>query len=214
MDKEARAFVKKLLEEGQRYDDVRRALISHGHSTEGFEEEYPEIQKELGIKEPPPSKPEPHHTHDFNAPTSADTKASVPKRKSKVLSNITKLVVGVLIIAAAVIMLSGYGTTLKNKVFNSGLANLDDGLTATDLAHETTLRGMQASAELYRSKLTDYGGVCESIGLDTEAYHCLENTEAYAIEVVLSNDSYYCIDSTGFVGVTSQSFEATPSCQQ
>ncbi len=57
MNEEAKAFLKEKLNSGLGHDDLRREMISNGYGTQGFEEEYAALAKELGIKEPPKPAP-------------------------------------------------------------------------------------------------------------------------------------------------------------
>ncbi len=54
---ERKPFVQKRIEDSMPREAIRRELISHGISTEGFEAEYAELLKEAGKTEPAPEKP-------------------------------------------------------------------------------------------------------------------------------------------------------------
>ncbi|MFT5037137.1 MAG: hypothetical protein ACI9VM_000712 [Candidatus Azotimanducaceae bacterium] len=212
MNEEAKTLVTKLISEGKNRDDVHRSMISFGYGTDGLEEEYLKIQKDLGLEEPTPEQAASH---------AAPTYSSVPKddedelrpRQSHGVSKFVKLIVGVVIIVLAIALLSGYGSTLKSMLLSNQAGDIQEGLTPADLQHKTTLDGLQLSANRYKSTLLDYGGVCDSIGIDAGIYRCVENIDQYAIETALSNNSYYCVDSSGFSNYVSESYEDTLSCQ-
>lgn len=214
MDEEVKELVRRLLKEGQRYDDVRRAIISNGHSTAGFEDEYNDIQSELGIVEP---KPEPVALPKINPVMDAEVKDRADeyeqKRRALMLTNVARLIVGLLVIAAAGIIFSRYGETIREKVMGNMLTNTVDGLGAADIKIETDLRRFQLSAERYKSTLLDYGGLCESIGINKDAYSCIDDVETYTIEAILSNDQYFCVDNTGYAGIVPESRGGKGTCE-
>jgi len=62
----------------------------------------------------------------------------------------------------------------------------------------------QATAERYQSRLLDYAGMCDDIGLPPEVACQATDTE-YRISQPLTNGTIYCMDTTGFRGtVTTQ----------
>ena len=117
-------------------------------------------------------------------------------------------------IIVAGILLGGYGDILKEKLFGVEDVSEIEGLGPVDLAHETQMKSLQFSAKSYKNKLTDYEGLCESIGIDREVYSCSENIEQYVIDVPLSNGTYFCVDDTGFIGVTNTPHGDSFSCHK
>ncbi|MDC1205564.1 hypothetical protein N8083_01820 [Candidatus Pacebacteria bacterium] len=215
MNEDAREFVKRLLEEGQRYDDVRRALISEGHGTKGFEKEYPEIQKEMGITEPPPTKVSPHAPDvgkQYMQKDETDIENTSPNM-TRVLVNIAKLASVVIIIGTVFVLATRYEDVLKEIFYRSESDAVKEGLTPTDITRQTQLKGLQLTASRYKAQLTDYDGVCESIGIDSTIHTCKESTDWFLIEVLLTNGLYYCVDGTGFADIVLDSREVASSCE-
>lgn len=212
MQEEARALVHRLLQEGKRYDDVRRELISQGFGTEGFEKEYPEIQKELGIEEPPPTPVVPQRP-TFATPAEDVTKLSKEhsgKKIGSIVGSIVKILVALLVIGIAVILFSGYGREMRHWVVEKESQGV---LYPEDLVHQARLDTLQNAAEAYRKRSLDFVGVCSDIGVNGDVYSCSENGESYAIKKELSNDKWYCVDSAGFRGILDAEPKTAFVCQ-
>jgi hypothetical protein len=64
----------------------------------------------------------------------------------------------------------------------------------------TQFQQYQGSADVYRSRLLDYAGMCDDIGLPPNVA-CQANDTTYRISQVLSDGTYYCMDQVGFKGV-------------
>lgn len=91
------------------------------------------------------------------------------------------------------------------------LLSLDTDTTAAEQkAHMTR---MQASAEVYLSRLRDYQGVCADIGVPA-SYSCHDSEAAFAIEVPAGAGSYLCMDSQGFFGHTHLSKGENTTCRR
>ena len=90
---------------------------------------------------------------------------------------------------------------------------LNYGPSVNEKTHQAQMTRLQSSARIYHSRLTFYDGVCSDIGVETP-YRCIASEEAYAIEVRLPDRSYYCADSTGFLGKTTKSFDRGTACIQ
>jgi len=69
----------------------------------------------------------------------------------------------------------------------------------TDSRHSVELTQYQAAARAYKSKLTDYTGLCQGIGVTNE-FSCLATESAYRISIPAKNSGQLCIDSKGFFG--------------
>jgi len=213
MEQEARALIKRLLEEGERYDDVRRAIISHGYSTDGFEDVYSELQQELGIHEPPPTSTTEERVPNNMMGEDAKHYSSPSIRiddTSQLVPNIIKIATGILVMVVAVIVLSGKGGDLRERFF--GEAQNGSELSAGDVVKKGNLVSYQTSSQIYRDRILDYQGLCQSIGINRAVYNCVENSDAYAIEAPLSDGRFYCIDSTDFSGITETSIGSRASC--
>lgn len=211
MEKEARNLMKKLLEEGKRNDDVRRGLISEGYATDGFDDVYEELREELGITDPLPEKEVVIPNSVVQEEAREYSQKVEQTQRSHLWSNITKLVGGFLVLVVGAMLLTGIGPRMWQTMFE-GYNSARETRNPVDIARESQLRTFQVAAEVYKSKLLDYGGLCSSIGLDAEVYNCIENTESYAIEAQISNDSFFCIDATGFAGVTNVSHGGRSVC--
>lgn len=59
----------------------------------------------------------------------------------------------------------------------------------------------RALAERYRSRLLDYAGMCDDIGLPPQTA-CQATDTRYRISQPLPDGTYYCMDTAGFKGVT------------
>lgn len=216
MNKEAKALLRKLVEEGKRHDEVRRGLISEGFSTEGFADEYDELFTELGIENTPKEVMVPPVNPILQEEArkySKESKDVVQSQEIKRRSNFIKIVTGVFVIVAAVLMLSGIGPGIWQNTFED-FSVAKNTQNPVDIARESQLRTMQLAAEAYRAKLLDYVGVCKSIGVDHETYNCVERGEVYAIEAPLSDGTFFCVDSTGFAGINSISQGNSGKCSQ
>lgn len=87
-----------------------------------------------------------------------------------------------------------------------------------DAAAKSSLNNMRAQAELYYDENSNsYDNVCDdpiiaqgraaaanATGNDTE---CGNNASAWAIQVQLKSEDYYCVDSTGLSTTTATDFE-------
>lgn len=70
---------------------------------------------------------------------------------------------------------------------------------AVDVERKAELTRLQTSAGAYYSRLRFFDGVCQDIGVPTP-FTCNETSDAYAIDIQLTNGTFYCADSTGFRG--------------
>lgn len=57
----------------------------------------------------------------------------------------------------------------------------------------------QAAAEFFRGRIGDYKGVCSELVLANDV-RCKATTEAFLVTYKVGPDSFYCTDSSGFVG--------------
>jgi len=71
---------------------------------------------------------------------------------------------------------------------------------------------LEASSQIYYSRLGFYNGVCSDIGLSKD-YTCHDSENAFAVEANSSPGRFYCFDSTGFSGKTLESKGAGLRCR-
>lgn len=83
---------------------------------------------------------------------------------------------------------------------------------ARDAAKKASVSRVQASAFSYYSRLQYYDGVCADVGT-TDEMSCTDSPDAFAVEVPLSNGTYYCADSTRFSGVITESKQRAVVCR-
>lgn len=209
MDPQARTLIKTLIKAGKQQDEIRLELISQGFGSEGLQETYTELASELGVTPPAPQPPAPEpeitprpkriQVDTKHTPASTTAGASAPS--SNLVLNIIKILGLFLVLGALGVVLSQYRTEIKTMFLGS---DVDNGMSAEDIVHTTQLSTMQLAAGRYKNQLLDYGGVCESIGIDARVYTCRENSDAYMIAAPLSGGGVYCVDSTGFAGVVTE----------
>lgn len=211
MNEEARALLKKLLMEGKRNDDVRRGLISEGYITNDYEEVYREVAEELDIKDVPPEKVPVVPDQVMQEEARAYSKKAEETQRSRVWSNIFKIIISFLFIIVVILFFSGIGPSVWHSVFGTYKTS-NETQSPVDIARESQLRTLQIAADVYQSKLLDYRGLCSSIGIDPEVYNCTEDTDSFAIEAALSNGKYFCVDDTGFAGVVDISHGGKSVC--
>ena len=60
---------------------------------------------------------------------------------------------------------------------------------------------LKASANLYYSRLGFYDGVCSDIGIGA-SMRCSDSGNTFALEETVSRGSFFCMDSSGFMGNT------------
>jgi len=90
------------------------------------------------------------------------------------------------------------------------LLNLD--IDTSEAEQKAQLSRLQASAQLYHSRLQYFEGVCSDIGVPSN-WRCNSNTTAYAIEFDLGMGRFYCLDSGGFLGETRVSKGVSVACR-
>jgi len=83
----------------------------------------------------------------------------------------------------------------------------------SDQKKRSEIQRIYASARVYHQRLDFYDGACADVvaGLD---YDCNDSSGSFASEVLLSNGSYYCTDSTGFIGEIASSIQGMTSCEK
>ncbi len=75
----------------------------------------------------------------------------------------------------------------------------DSGIEVGDAQIQATLLRLQSSAFVYHGRLGYFDGVCSDIGLPKN-YVCRETEKSFIIYVQLSDGSWYCADSTNYIG--------------
>ena len=214
MEQKAHELLQQLHEAGHDRNAIYNELISQGYSTEGFEEAYRAVAGSDAV-----------HTDAAEAEaTTAPTQDSIERQLERyhqsrntvdmavLRRNIIKIVGGGIVITGLLIIATTYWSDARTFIF--GERESDSELSAEDVVTQANLASMQRSANRYRSRMLDYGGVCRSIGIDRAKYTCTESRDAYAIEGQLSDGRYYCVDSTGFAGVQARSRDGNTACAQ
>ncbi len=107
-----------------------------------------------------------------------------------------KLSVGTFILVNAILVIAVVAVVVLISWFL-----LNSNLSTEEAESKAVLLRLKASAELYHSRVGFYTGLCGDIGVPGK-FSCTESDDAYAIETTLSSGSYYCLDSSGFIGKT------------
>lgn len=68
-----------------------------------------------------------------------------------------------------------------------------------DAAIATRYLQYQAQAEVYKSRMTDYDGICRELGIAAPIM-CGDSPVAYRIAERIPEGGFYCADSAGFTG--------------
>jgi hypothetical protein len=97
--------------------------------------------------------------------------------------------------AILLVPLIGIGLFVYLIFFDAPTEEVSEGVIATQFLQ------YQATAERYRSRLLDYAGMCDDIGLPAGTV-CQATETDYRISQPLPNGTYYCMDTTGFKGTT------------
>ena len=90
---------------------------------------------------------------------------------------------------------------------------LNNGVDTTLVEKKAQFERLKASADLYYNRLGFYTGVCADIGITTEI-KCTDSESAFALEAILAPGSFYCLDSSGFLGSTRISKGAGTICRR
>ncbi len=72
--------------------------------------------------------------------------------------------------------------------------------TLADQKLHAEMNRLQTSASLYKSRMSNFEGVCQEIGV-RPGYDCNESTIAFAVSVERADGSFYCLDSTGYFDI-------------
>lgn len=86
-------------------------------------------------------------------------------------------------------------------VIIAGWFLLTTNVDKTVVEYSAQFSRLSASAVVYQSRLGSYEGLCADIGVPKD-FRCSDSEAAYAIEADLERGSFYCLDSSGFVGKT------------
>ncbi len=96
-------------------------------------------------------------------------------------------------------------------------------LKGNDAMAKSTLSNVVAMSELYYDTEDSYGGVCKSEntvsvvdGLASKNLHvtCNDSVDAWAAAVELSDKSFWCVDSTGYVGSRIGDLGSNVACRE
>jgi hypothetical protein len=64
---------------------------------------------------------------------------------------------------------------------------------------EATFIQYQESANVFKSRMTDYDGLCQELLL-TKDTRCMSTADTYLVAVKIKDGAYYCTDATNFLG--------------
>ena len=113
----------------------------------------------------------------------------------------------VLQVALLIVVLAVIGLVV---FFATNIAPTGSDLTAVE--RKLQVDRMFATAGVYRGRMGDYRGVCESIG-ESPYVTCTEGDTTVSLEATLPDGTYYCVDNEGFSGERPVSRGAAVSCQ-
>ena len=91
--------------------------------------------------------------------------------------------------------------------------NYDPKTSLSDTDKKLKVELLSKRAGTYYSRLRYYSGVCKDIGV-TPDFKCHESETSYALEIQLSDNSFYCTDSNGFIGATKYSKGINTHCMK
>lgn len=207
MNADVRASIKLMVEEGKSRAEVRSALMEMGYRLEDHYDAYYGVLDELGQKEDVFAAHRNLEDADYHPTPKFQTDVVL-----KGMNLLAKTILVIIVLVLVIVIATGNWRTLlswvgieSDKVF--------DGMTVEDIAHIEALESYAWSANTYRNRLLDYGGMCTSIGIDQNLYTCNANAEAFVIETKLSTSDFYCVDHTGFSGHTMFSRAASLACE-
>lgn len=209
MTPDQESLITRLIGENASRDAIKRELISQGYATSGFDETYARLLKELHKEEPklvqkPPSFARLSETGTFQK------QALQHRRQLPISVVISKTLKGVLVIALFILCgyllyHSGFFEQYLAPVFSrfgTAPSSTSSDLSPSDFYWKERVGLMSQSARLYATRMGGIEGVCKDI-IVTDPLRCTESAKGYAIYVALSNDKFYCEDSTNFADMLS-----------
>lgn len=75
--------------------------------------------------------------------------------------------------------------------------------SADAVKEQVVFKGYVTSATIFKSRYTDYKGLCSDVGLPSDVM-CADNEDAYRFWKLRTDGTYYCADQTGFSGELTQ----------
>jgi type II secretory pathway pseudopilin PulG len=144
------------------------------------------------------------------SPAASEPQQAVAQKEGPSIVKIILIVLGVLVVV--VVLIGILSTTVLSSLNDAR----DKGSVA---ATKSIVNNSRASAEIYySSNVGSYANFCTSVDAPGETssgakIDCMDSATEYRLSASLINDGYYCADSTGFAGVTSQQ-QSSLSCQQ
>lgn len=212
MESEKEELITKLATEGKNKADVRRALISIGYSTEGFEELYDSIRKEI------PEEVKVSEKKVAGGVILGDYK-SFDTRPKQVQKNPLGLIAFILILCAGAYFAWSQGytiSTLEQMVFGgvstTATSTENENLTVTDRLIQTKVESTAVSANLFGGTMGSYDGVCGDISV-LEPVECLQSSASFVVFAPVGSGAYYCVDSSEFRGTVKNRPNSPLSCQ-
>lgn len=189
-------LIQKLAEEGKDKAEVRRALISEGLSTEGFEVVYEKFAKKVPVTKPKQSKVQGQIIGDF---ASFETLPSSRKRSQSSGGKFIFSAILILLVVAGYLYVTGglkitqFGQIdLKNDVIINDIQSFNIG----DKLLQGKVESAAASAHLFERRMGSLEGVCNDIIL-VDPVECLGTNESFVIFAPVSDSKYYCVDAKG-----------------
>ena len=171
---------------------------------------------ELGKEEPKQEMP------GFLKSTGEIALSTAPRhlraRSSAKRRNAIIFVVLAIVCAALLYVVTSLVIPLVQKHFQDApLETTDDtegpaALHSTDKLLEAKVESTGASANLYVRRMSFVDGVCKDISV-VPPVQCTQSATNYAVFALLSNYTYYCIDSEGSRGIVLKRPENAGSCK-
>ncbi len=210
MNTDVTKIIKQELAAGKTAPEIRVVLLEYGENLDDHYDTYFALQKDNESNAKANVQTQKTQFDSFGGP---DT---IPVVRGEggigFIGLLVRLVIVLSVLGLFVFIALGESDALLRFVGLGDSAAMDAHLSAEDISHRTTLQGMSYSAQLYKNKILDYGGLCRSIGIDASVYRCTENRTDYAIETRLSTGEFYCVDSSGFEGVTTWAYGSELRC--
>ncbi len=170
------------LRKGLDKNQLKAELVSVGADTSSFDQVYDAEATKLGLNQVAP-------TNFGNKTASYDYVPDLEhKDKPTHVMNVIVLIVPVLLL----------GTVLY-LIFFSPFLQWTDRAGANDAVLQQRLHTMEAAIKVQGGRMGSYEGACNDVAIEQPA-RCRSGDRYFVLDVPLSTQSYYCIDSSGFSG--------------
>lgn len=188
MESEQREFIKKLLQAGNTREEVRRALISDGRPTAGYDTQYADLLRELGVEEPKQKMP---NMQAMGEAPLRDKNKNLPPRTPIVQSFYALKILFLIGMVCAAIL---YGGKFAISFLHlDGSAEEENGQDLNDIVLQSKVRTTVASARIQGGRMGSYDGVCKDISV-VAPLQCLQTPVSFVIFAPLSDGTYFCED--------------------